>query len=245
MPDVSHVADVTCNAVVPPLSRQCLIHTRGREFRSARGLEAVEPRATHTRYNARRPTVRRHHLALFFSSSFVSFRSALHSTQLTESSPSRVESESSLSGVESVLSSGMAKTIASRFFFSPTVQREFNDSAGFERLASPSRNHRFNGTDFVQVQVETDLWNRPRLAISPSNCENRDRIGFPLLFLSIFLSFSFAKLASILRPRSAGPILFTQFPIPKSRSLSLSLSRSRCCFFYPWYLHAVLRTSSC
>lgn len=100
MPDVSHVADVTCNAVVPPLSRQCLIHTRGREFRSARGLEAVEPRATHTRYNARRPTVRRLHLALFSSSSFVSFRSALHSTQLTESSPSRVESESSLSGVE-------------------------------------------------------------------------------------------------------------------------------------------------
>lgn len=127
--------------------------------------------------------------------------------------------------MESVLSSGIAKTIASRFFFSPTVQREFNDSAGFERLASPSRNHRFNGTDFVQVQVETDLWNRPRLVISPSNCENRDRIGFPLLFLSIFLSFSFAKLASILRPRSAGPILFTQFPIPKSRSLSLSLVR--------------------
>lgn len=131
--------------------------------------------------------------------------------------------------MESVLSSGIAKTIASRFFFSPTVQREFNDSAGFERLASPSRNHRFNGTDFVQVQVETDLWNRPRLVISPSNCENRDRIGFPLLFLSIFLSFSFAKLASILRPRSAGPILFTQFPIPKSRSLSLS--RPCCCFF--------------
>lgn len=117
MPDVSHVADVTCNAVVPPLSRQCLIHTRGREFRSARGLEAVEPRATHTRYNARRPTVRRLHLALFSSCSFVSFRSVLHSTQLTESSPSRVESESSLSGVER---SGVER---SRFFLPASQKR--------------------------------------------------------------------------------------------------------------------------
>lgn len=88
MPDVSHVADVTCNAVVPPLSRQCLIHTRGREFRSSRGLEAVEPRATYSHmytyvYDiAGRPTVRRlrstpfHSMILYFDESHLSSGSA-------------------------------------------------------------------------------------------------------------------------------------------------------------------------
>lgn len=47
MPDVSHVAGVTCNAVVPALSRQCFIHTFARIQIAPRSLGAARYDDTH------------------------------------------------------------------------------------------------------------------------------------------------------------------------------------------------------
>ena len=114
MPDVSHVADVTCNAVVPPLSRQMpYSYTQAgpRIQIVRRGLEAVEPREprrtrtiymyiSHVCRNALLPSfllsvVHRLHPASFHSLSLflcVSFHSTLRrSTQLLRIESSRVE----------------------------------------------------------------------------------------------------------------------------------------------------------
>jgi len=47
MPDVSHVAGVTCNAVVPTLSWQCFIHTFARIQIAPRSLGAARHDGTH------------------------------------------------------------------------------------------------------------------------------------------------------------------------------------------------------
>ena len=156
MPDVSHVADVTCNAVVPPLSRQMpYSYTQAgpRIQIVRRGLEAVEPREprrtrtiymyiSHVCRNALLPSfllsvVHRLHPASFHSLS-LSF-SVFHSTLRCVVSRNFCES----SRVESIGVSALSffrhgkNHRASRFFLLVCCVREFNDRS--------SRNRRFNG----------------------------------------------------------------------------------------------------
>ena len=156
MPDVSHVADVTCNAVVPPLSRQMpYSYTQAgpRIQIVRRGLEAVEPREPRgTIYactyvptfvsmcvcrnallplrSCYRSSIDSTPLRSIHLSSLLSFCVSFRSTLRRSTQLSRVESI----GVSefSVLSSGMAKTrpvSSSRSRRSRVQRQEFRNRA--------------------------------------------------------------------------------------------------------------------